>query len=159
MAWHRLIWSQFHIPKYSLIAWMAILDRLLTISRLSSWGIAIANDRCVLRDPELKPEIIYLTRLYSKPIWLGFLDKCGIQRRVDDWSVEFQWAIDRLKGRALLAVILRIAWSAYMYFIWKERNNKIYGRQANTSTAFFSFIAEAVRYRLCGIKEYSWGAW
>ena len=52
VAWHRLIWSQFHIPKYSLIAWMAILDRLLTISRLSSWGIAIANDRCVLRDPE-----------------------------------------------------------------------------------------------------------
>ena len=36
--WHRLVWFQFHIPRYALIAWMVLLDKLPTRIRLSKWG-------------------------------------------------------------------------------------------------------------------------
>ncbi|XP_039005001.1 uncharacterized protein LOC120132276 [Hibiscus syriacus] len=39
VPWHSLIWFPQHIPKHSLIAWMAILDRLPTRDRLMRMGI------------------------------------------------------------------------------------------------------------------------
>ncbi|KAE8708956.1 hypothetical protein F3Y22_tig00110332pilonHSYRG00622 [Hibiscus syriacus] len=39
--WHRLVWFPGHVPKFSLIFWMAILDRLPTKYRLASIWRAI----------------------------------------------------------------------------------------------------------------------
>ncbi|XP_039064463.1 uncharacterized protein LOC120209551 [Hibiscus syriacus] len=41
VPWHRLVWFPGHIPKFSLISWMAILDRLPTKDRLARFGIVI----------------------------------------------------------------------------------------------------------------------
>ena len=34
-AWHRLIWGSFVVPKHAFIAWMDVLNRLLTKDRMS----------------------------------------------------------------------------------------------------------------------------
>ena len=41
VEWHRLLWGSFTVPKYSFIAWMAVLDRLPTKDRMQSWGIVV----------------------------------------------------------------------------------------------------------------------
>ncbi|XP_039022098.1 uncharacterized protein LOC120154405 [Hibiscus syriacus] len=46
VAWHRIIWFPAHIPKFSLITWMATLDRLLTKERLSRFGMVV-DANCV----------------------------------------------------------------------------------------------------------------
>ncbi|XP_039008452.1 uncharacterized protein LOC120136511 [Hibiscus syriacus] len=47
VLWHNLIWFPLHIPKHSMIAWMAILDRLPTKVRLQHMGI-VTDGLCVL---------------------------------------------------------------------------------------------------------------
>lgn len=37
----KLLWFPFHIPKYSIVAWMAILNRLPTKDRLLATGMQI----------------------------------------------------------------------------------------------------------------------
>ncbi|XP_039070165.1 uncharacterized protein LOC120216981 [Hibiscus syriacus] len=39
VLWHQLIWFPMHVPKHSLIAWMALLDRLPTRDHLKRMGI------------------------------------------------------------------------------------------------------------------------
>ncbi|XP_039008860.1 uncharacterized protein LOC120137071 [Hibiscus syriacus] len=45
--WHKVIWFPHHIPKFSMITWMAILDRLPTRDRLFRMGIT-SDIICVL---------------------------------------------------------------------------------------------------------------
>ncbi|XP_039004068.1 uncharacterized protein LOC120131027 [Hibiscus syriacus] len=47
VSWHRIIWFPAHILKFSLIVWMATLDRLPTRDRLIRFGLVLDNG-CVL---------------------------------------------------------------------------------------------------------------
>lgn len=39
---------------------------------------------------------------------------------------EIEWAIKNIKGKSLLSLILRAAWNAYIYHIWRERNGRVH---------------------------------
>ena len=41
--WHRLLWSNFVIPRHAVIAWMALLNRLPTLDRLAAWGLVVSG--------------------------------------------------------------------------------------------------------------------
>ncbi|MBA0556724.1 hypothetical protein Golob_026802, partial [Gossypium lobatum] len=40
---------------------------------------------------------------------------------------ELAWAILKLKGKSLLVAILKLAWSAYLYVIWRQMNKRYFG--------------------------------
>ncbi|KAL4385159.1 hypothetical protein GQ457_15G001640 [Hibiscus cannabinus] len=60
VLWHKLIWHAFHIPKHSIVVWMAILNRLPTRDRLSSFGMQVEIG-CVLcgRKQETRDHIFF----------------------------------------------------------------------------------------------------
>ena len=41
VGWHRLVWAAFIVPKYAIVAWMIILNRLSTKDRVKSWGLEV----------------------------------------------------------------------------------------------------------------------
>ena len=79
IAWHRLLWDSFVVPKHAVIAWMAILNRLPTIDRLQSWGIE-ARDCCALckQDQETRDHLFFGCS-FSRAIWKKVLVLCGLR--------------------------------------------------------------------------------
>ena len=51
VLWRGLICNNFLTPMSKIIVWTAIIDKLPTINRLSSWGIS-CNRLCLLGDIE-----------------------------------------------------------------------------------------------------------
>ena len=49
VVWYRLLWNSLVVPKHTLIAWMAIQNRLPTKDRLRNWGLEM-DDKCVMCD-------------------------------------------------------------------------------------------------------------
>ena len=49
VQWHRLLWTPLAIPRYSVITWMTLLNRLPTMDRLTSWGIKVAEPVCYVK--------------------------------------------------------------------------------------------------------------
>ena len=41
---------------------------------------------------------------------------CGLDKEVTGWEEELKWAMKRLKGKALISIILRIGWSSFIYY-------------------------------------------
>ena len=62
---------------------------------------------------------------FSKDIWKMVLSLCGLQRDVFDWNSELQWAVQKLKGKALISILMRVGWTAFIYHTWKERNYRL----------------------------------
>ena len=59
----------------------------------------------------------------------------------------------KLKGKALLSKVLRIAWSSFIYHIWKERNGRIFGKMEQTAEQIIDHIKLVVRHRLASLKK------
>ncbi|OMO64389.1 hypothetical protein CCACVL1_21795 [Corchorus capsularis] len=137
----------YNIHKHSIITWMAILDRLPTRDRLSSWNLQLD---CVLcgQHSDCRDHIFFACD-YSKKLWERILKACRLTRSIDNWQYELQWATSRLKGKSLLSLVLKLA----CYGIWRERNTRIFQRKMHTVEQSFQLIVESIRLRLLGLKN------
>ena len=152
VLWHRLLWGTLTIPKHSVIAWMAILNRLPTLDRLISWGMEI-NGICYLcqRELETRDHIFFECR-YSKEVWEMILSNCGLNKMTRSWNEELQWVVRKIKGKQLINAILSVAWRAFIYHVWRERNGRMHGQPMRSSEQIFEHIKEEVRIKITGRK-------
>ena len=90
---------------------------------------------------------------YSKKIWQQVLGLCRFRRDVLVWSYELRWAVQKLKEKSLISLILRIGWNAYIYQIWKERNNRIFKQKEEKEEQILEHIKTAVRYRIAALSH------
>ena len=153
VVWHRVLWAPFTVPKFALIAWMAILNRLPTMDRLQAWGLEVTGI-CVLCKQEMESRNhMFFSCAYSKQIWKEILILCGLKRATYGWEEELQWAYKNFKGKSLTSIILRSTWSAYIYFVWKERNGRLYKSKEETREQVLEQIKQRTRIRLGGLTN------
>ena len=102
----------------------------------------------------LRLEITFLLDATTqRSIWEMLLSLCGINRVIGNWSEELQWAVQNLKGRNLASTLLRVAWKAFIYQVWKERNGRLHGNAARTNLQVLEAIKDVTRIRLAEIKR------
>ncbi|XP_039007593.1 uncharacterized protein LOC120135396 [Hibiscus syriacus] len=120
--WHSLLWFPLLIPKYSLIAWMAFLDRLPTNERLHRMSI-VQDCQCIIcgAGMETRNHLFYECPV-ATAIWTKIYSLNGLRLSHSTWTAHFDWAVDNWKGKSLLTSIMKIASNALIYIIWKERN-------------------------------------
>ena len=153
VEWHRLIWAPYIVPKYGFIAWMAILNRLPTMDRMQNWGIEVVGV-CVLCKQEAETrDHLFFNCSYSEYIWKGLMQLGGIRRDVVSWEAELKWASKRLKGKALVTLILRCAWSACIYAIWKERNCRLNRDKEETKQKVLENIVQMIRLKFANLRN------
>ena len=46
----------------------------------------------------------------------------------------------------------RLVWGAAVYYIWQERNVRLFGGYSRTENELFKIITEAVRFRIMGLQ-------
>ncbi|XP_039057438.1 uncharacterized protein LOC120200747 [Hibiscus syriacus] len=151
VPWHHLVWFSGRIPKHSIIVWMALLNRLPTRVRLLRMGLAIESDKCLLCDNEAETrDHLFFECQFARDIWGSILNLCCISRECCSWKSELAWATLLLKGKSLIVVILKLAWSGNIYGIWNERNGRLFGNRARSNDELLGDIKETIHIRLAG---------
>ena len=56
--------------------------------------------------------------------------------------------MQKLKGKAMISTLMKVAWTAYIYYVWRERNARVFGHKEETGEQVLCHIKEAVRVRL-----------
>ena len=78
---------------------------------------------------------------------------CGLNREVFGWIEELAWVEQRLKGKALISHVLRVGWNAFIYHVWKERNNRVFKQKEEDGDQIIEHIKFAMRYKLAGLRK------
>ncbi|KAE8680707.1 hypothetical protein F3Y22_tig00111372pilonHSYRG00187 [Hibiscus syriacus] len=117
--------------------------------RLARMGLAIENDNCLLcsTEPETRDHIFFECGL-AKTLWGAIISLCGIHRTVSCWNGELAWATHCFKGKSLIVRMLKLALAGYVYSIWKERNNRLFGGKVRLMEDILDDTRDAVRARL-----------
>lgn len=94
--------------------------------------------------------------LYKLQI-MNYLTICFERHRwkfmVNQVDSELYWAIKKLKGKFLVAKLLRLGWRAFIYFIRMERNQRIFRKKRRVPLQIAHLIREEVKVVFIGKKS------
>lgn len=152
VPWYSLCWFPYHIPKHSFCLWLAILRRLPTQDRLVAWRSDGPDMVCPLCKMCLdNHNQIFFDCAYSVQIWRAIQVEAGIVCASNTWDLILQdmghrvWKPGDLKPRLFFA--------ASAYFIWQERNMRLFRGGSRDTTNLVKDIRRTVAMRCGGIAR------
>lgn len=144
-----MIWFPSHIPKCSIITWLAVLNRMYTEDRLVLFGTK-ATSLCSLCPGSESHDHLFFNCPYTAQVWGSVLVKLNIHWAARTW-VEWIELLSTIKGRSLRSIMIRLAFTTSVYHIWIERNCRKFQNIACSETIVIHKICSMMRFRLLSI--------
>lgn len=126
---YHLIWFPEHVPRQAFILWIASMGRLHTMDRLLSHQI-ISSATCALCGLHTETHNhLFFQCTYSASVWRNITEKTLVNWPNMDWLCLLQWAATTFRKKKDFSHYLsRLALSVTIYFLWYERNNRIFSQ-------------------------------
>lgn len=148
LPWTRYVWFKGHIPKHAMCMWTACHYRLPTQDRIGLWKENPPDMLCPLcENCSDSHDHLFFTCAYARQVWRN------VKREVDLWGFPDSWNLimEMLRdGRGPGRRIQRLALSASIYFIWRERNSRLFRSNRQPSIQTFKVIRHAILARMAG---------
>ncbi|XP_039010000.1 uncharacterized protein LOC120138638 [Hibiscus syriacus] len=77
-------------------------------------------------------------------LWIAWINEYCF-----NWGDIFNWLIANLKGKSLRVHIMKLAWTGLLYFVWEERNHRLFRGSSRSVDVVVNSIKEDVRVKLC----------
>ena len=142
--WVDVVWFKGSVPKHAFTMWTATWDRLPTRERLAAWGMPIATT-CPLcaRGNETRDHLL-LSCEYSLQVWREVFIRCTAPSTMfTTWSELLSWI--RAAGSKELKLLRKVATQAFVFHIWKQRNNLVHNQLSIPSSSVFAGLDREVR--------------
>ncbi|KAL1220596.1 hypothetical protein V5N11_003304 [Cardamine amara subsp. amara] len=137
--WYKGMWFSQATPKYSVLAWLAIKNRLTTGDTMLSWNVG-ADPSCVLcHEPLETRNHLFFTCKYSAEVWSGLTHKLPSRKFSTTWEVVIKLLLDTSLGNDILFLI-RYTFQLTLHSIWTDRNSRRHGEVATSSALLVCFI-------------------
>ncbi|XP_019245211.1 PREDICTED: uncharacterized protein LOC109225074 [Nicotiana attenuata] len=124
VSWRRLTCNNLGASKWIFVLSLAIQNRLLTRSRLHTWGITDEVSCPICTEAEETIEHLLFNYRITGEIWSKILHRAPME-----WQREIQWVESNATGNNAAAQVYRLTLACAVYHIWNERNNRIFQDQ------------------------------
>ncbi|KAJ9536407.1 hypothetical protein OSB04_un000420 [Centaurea solstitialis] len=133
--WYGICWFKQYIPKYSFCLWLAILNRLPTQDRMLRWAPQSDQLLCSLCERSIDSrDHLFFDCHYSSSVWEKSRNEIGLDH-YQGWEEILHNLIHHRWGSN--AVRKKMFFAATVYFIWQERNRRLFdGRKRNPQQLF-----------------------
>ncbi|XP_035830773.1 uncharacterized protein LOC118480171 [Helianthus annuus] len=85
-------------------------------------------------------------------VWVMVRHKAGMDSVDPKWDDIVDWLLVRSRSKLAANYVSRILVAASAYFIWQERNARLFKNQLRPPEQVFDSIIKTVRYKLMGVK-------
>lgn len=126
---YHLFWFKGHIPRHSFIMWLASIGRLRMMDRLHG---RVTSTTCILCGIHMEThDHLFFECHYTNLVWTSICHKANMHWPHQPWTQLFHWTASYYKQRNDSEhMIARILLSTAVYFLWFERNNRVFTNTA-----------------------------
>ncbi|XP_048611890.1 uncharacterized protein LOC125586119 [Brassica napus] len=149
MNWSNGIWFAFNTPKYSFIAWLAMLNRLATGDMIQQWNTQHTSFCVFCNDLMESRDHLFFVCKFSEEVWKGLTQNLLAMRYTCQWD-------QVIPMRCLIKTelfIVRYVFQASLYAIWRERNQRKHGEGPMTPGHVIKMVDKNVHNRLSSIRD------
>lgn len=104
----KLLWFRNHVPRFSFITWIVMLNKLPTTDRLNAWGMNV-NGTCVLCGvhQESRNHLFFECK-YVSVIWREGVKRTFTLLATTKWDEIFEFLKQHVNYRDLRRQVLRL---------------------------------------------------
>ncbi|GKB13442.1 RNA-directed DNA polymerase, eukaryota, reverse transcriptase zinc-binding domain protein [Tanacetum coccineum] len=150
--WRHTVWFNQFIPRQAFILWMAVQDKLLTQDKIGKWN---HNDdlKCgFCKQCSDSVQHLFFQCESPRKIWIKLVKlsfKIGVIGKLQD-VVESM--VSRKGNNNIGNVVDKLILSAAVYFIWQERNFRLFKDECRNEDVLFNLIYDSVRRKLMTVR-------
>nr|XP_043625569.1 uncharacterized protein LOC122596994 [Erigeron canadensis] len=85
---------------------------------------------------------------YSMQVWKSVYMKAGLQQRSSDWNVIIQQLLPKARRKSMQNVLDKLLLAASVYFIWQERNARLFMQGSRNVNGVAEQILSTIRLKL-----------
>ncbi|GKC43215.1 reverse transcriptase domain-containing protein [Tanacetum coccineum] len=158
--WFSVVWFSQQIPRHAILLWLIIKRKLKTQDMLRQWnvapGITLSSLMCPLCETQKDShEHLFFDCRFSKQVWTHVKSLSGISNIPMGLSNIVDFLIPLAKKKSARCVIAKLLFAASCYFIWQERNERLFSKKKRTCDQIMEIIKTNVRLKLlsCRFKK------
>ncbi|GJW44645.1 hypothetical protein Tco_0073444 [Tanacetum coccineum] len=152
--WHGVVWFQACIPRHAFNLWLVVKRKLKTQDRIGTWDVSpMIGTVCSLC--EVQPdshEHLFFDCPFSHGIWNHMKVLAGINILANDVYSIIDYLLPYAERRTSRSVIAKLVVAASTYFIWQERNRRLFKNNKRTLNQVIDCIMSSVRLKLMSCK-------
>ncbi|GJS74195.1 reverse transcriptase zinc-binding domain-containing protein [Tanacetum coccineum] len=150
--WYHVVWfSQFQ-PMHVFLLWLAIKERLAAQDRLAKWN-CYTNSECPICKKERDSHAhLFFKCEFAKLIWRKLTEKMESMSNQDDLKSIVNHLSHTHAKSSIWKVVNRLVLAAVVYYIWQERNWRIFKQERRIVEKILMIITDNVKMRLVSFK-------
>ncbi|GJZ56704.1 hypothetical protein Tco_0612198 [Tanacetum coccineum] len=157
VPWHDVVWFANCVPRFLFLLWVVIYGRLKTQDMLQHWDVnASLMASCSLCEgqPDSYSHLFFECG-FSSQVWNHMKGLAGLSNVRGEYKEIIDYLIPYAKRRSCKSVIAKLVFSASVYYIWQERNARLFSNQKQNSAQLIEVIKSAVHLKLisCSFKK------
>ncbi|GJV38022.1 hypothetical protein Tco_1410499 [Tanacetum coccineum] len=155
--WYDVVWFNTCIPRHAFTLWLIIKRKLKTQDLIFSWDVSSAlGNVCSLCEVQSDShEHLFFECPFSHDIWNHMKTLTGITHSALDVYSIITYLLPVAKRRTTRSVISKLVIAASTYYIWQERNRRLFKNTKRTTKQILDCIMSSVRLKLlsCNFKK------
>ncbi|XP_071714532.1 uncharacterized protein [Rutidosis leptorrhynchoides] len=152
VIWHHVVWFKYFDPKHAFVLWLAAQNRLNTQDRMQSWfpNKVFLCSLCGKKNDSIN-HLFFLCD-YSVIVWDSLRSKLvfrglpyilpGIMNAMAQYPY----------SNNIWCIINRIVIAACVYFIWIERNNRLFSQKKKVASVLCKDIQDYIKLKLISFR-------
>ncbi|MFS7908031.1 putative reverse transcriptase zinc-binding domain-containing protein [Helianthus anomalus] len=157
VMWTNMVWFSQCILRHSFHLWLAFRNKLKTQDRLTVWEAGSLTNlnlmACPLcyADRESRDHLFFRCS-FADQVWNNVKTFVQLGSVDNSWDSLLLWVDQHSSSKKADHVVCKLLIAASSYYIWQERNNKIFKNQQRTIDQVAEVIQNSVRLRLMGFR-------
>nr|GEY38103.1 hypothetical protein [Tanacetum cinerariifolium] len=157
VAWNNTVWFPHAIPRHAFNLWLIMRKCLKTQDKIRYWDVDAATDlnqlRCSLCGTQSDShEHLFFECKFSAQVW--FLVRClaGMDTVPPVLEDICMWFEPMAAKRTVLNIVGKLLFAASAYYIWSERNNRLFKNTRRSPEELRDIIMVTVRLKLATFR-------
>ncbi|GJW71500.1 RNA-directed DNA polymerase, eukaryota, reverse transcriptase zinc-binding domain protein [Tanacetum coccineum] len=152
VEWHTVVWFNQFQPRHAFLLWLAIKERLTTQDRLARWNCQVNAVCSLCKKEKYSHAHLFFKCEFAEQICESLKNKLG-NLRCNNELENIVKMLSQVKSRKCLrSVVNKLALVAVVYYIWQERNWRIFKQDERIVDQMLKTINENVTMRLMSLK-------
>ncbi|GJR83550.1 hypothetical protein Tco_0154335 [Tanacetum coccineum] len=152
VPWFNVVWFSEAIPRHAFLMWLVIKGKLNTQDKMVGWNTSLICPLC-----ESQPDShthLFFECSFSDQVWSRMKVLAGLSTASSSISDVVDQIVPISKRRQVRCIIAKLVIAACAYFIWQERNWRLFRLQKRTVAQVIECIKSSVRLKLlsCSFK-------
>ncbi|GJZ80021.1 putative RNA-directed DNA polymerase, eukaryota, reverse transcriptase zinc-binding domain protein [Tanacetum coccineum] len=157
VPWHDVVWYSYCIPRYSLHLWLVIHGKLKTQDKLRTWDITgeLAMSCPLCGNQPDTHEHLFFECDFSTQVWDQMKGLAGLSNVAGRYKEIVDYIIPFAKRRSCKSVIAKLVLSASTYYVWQERNARLFTNKKRSAPQVIEAIVSSIHLKLlsCSFKK------